>query len=302
MTPGSSGPWPSAGAALCRFVVKRPRRRLPPCTGGDTAPEAPHRTLWRSLLSSCIAGSPARRLVAPGTDTVDVLTGRAASIRSHPPLSDGRTALALQPLGGMVGNLFERGEFAAALPLAEAAVNAFEQRVPDSLLLSKVLGNLGAVLAGLTRFADSLLVAQRALGILEALADVPSAELALALNNVGTAQVRLGDAAAAEPYLRQAVDEFERGAPDHPSCGLVRTNLAHALRRMGRIAEADSFAEHAGEWPLPVERAAGLRGCRAGRYHPSAGRPQDAQQASCAKAATHDWLLLAANSQSIGLA
>jgi len=93
-----------------------------------------------------------------------------------------------------------------AVDLARRAVIAREKLDgPEHLATATALNTLVRCLQVARRFAEAVPLAQTALAIRERHPDVPAADLASSLNNLGLLKVELGDLAEAEPLLHRCL-------------------------------------------------------------------------------------------------
>jgi diguanylate cyclase (GGDEF)-like protein len=128
------------------------------------------------------------------------------------------------------------GDHAAGLEFYRQSLAACADQ-SDDLERGKTLNNIGINLKNLDRFDESLVALTEALQLFEAL-DVPLLQCAT-LNNLGLVHDKMGDAAAAERTLRDALARSESLA--------YAQGIAHAQMALGRLYAAQERSEEAQE-------------------------------------------------------
>ena len=113
-----------------------------------------------------------------------------------------------------------------------------------------VLNNLGAAVRLLGRADEALALQREALCVRQRTHGVNSLEAAESHNNIATALVQSGNAAAAADHFRAALGiREERLRPGHPLIVRCRANLGLALHRMGNSQQAvEMLASSVEQW------------------------------------------------------
>lgn len=227
----------SRGDAARAEQAERELANLERDTGGAAARLA--RKLARDELSAAIdAVTAAADGMALGAALVR-LEGAVDGATKDPSPSGAASRL----LDRAAGVATAEGSFELALRAAEGARMLGAALFPtDSLERARLEVSLGDARAGLRDVAAAREHHDRALAILDRVADPDCEERVRALHNRGLASLTSGDLAAAAADLEQVVDAVERtgsGASDRARH--ARLNLALARIRTGRTLEARSI-------------------------------------------------------------
>lgn len=178
------------------------------------------------------------------------------------PDAEGVAALArAKSLDGQVEDLYGKGRYAEALPLARESLAIREKRQgPDHPSTSASLGNLALVLEELGEYEEAKALLLRALSICERVLGPDHPSTGTSASNLASLLQEMGDYAGAKPLFERALKSAENAkSPDPSRVGLLLNNLAMLLRDMGN---------YAGAKPLLV-RALALSETTDGPDHPS---------------------------------
>jgi serine/threonine-protein kinase len=153
-----------------------------------------------------------------------------------------------QAMGALVELGQRRDDHAGVDSLARQVLARYEARgwPPDGVYLG-TMSRRGSALEGLGRMEEARRLHERALALASAREETDGGrERAKLLNNLGTYFARAGDAAAAEPLLRESI-EIERrvlGA-EHPDVASGLNNLATVVSQLGRPDEVEALYRQA---------------------------------------------------------
>ena len=157
--------------------------------------------------------------------------------------------------------LYEAGQYAEAIPLAEQVLAIVEAQLgsnhPDT---AGSLSWLAALHHAIGRYVEAEPLHEQALAILETQLGPDHPRLATKLNNLAELYRAMGRYREAEPLHKRAlaIHEAQLG-PDHPSVATSLNNLAVLYRAMGRYREAETL----------FERALAIHEAQLGPDHPS---------------------------------
>ena len=137
-------------------------------------------------------------------------------------------------LVGMADVYGESGEHERALAMYQRALVDLRRVQADHPSLPMVYNNMAEELQALDRPREAMAEFQRAYDIWQAQLG-PSFETTVALNNMGQAQLRLGDATQALGYFTHAEEVCEHVLGlRHARCGINLGGLGEAYRRLGK--------------------------------------------------------------------
>ena len=143
---------------------------------------------------------------------------------------------------GVVKYYLERGDTLAAMRVASDLAHA--HLPPDHPKMGNVLNSAYAVLLRYGRYGEAEPLIRRHLALERALHSRDVDDIYDPLSMLARAQELRGNFAEAEELFRAAADMAARmagaGQPDRP--GIARGNLARAIARQGRLAEAEAEA------------------------------------------------------------
>lgn len=145
-----------------------------------------------------------------------------------------------------VERLYDLGQYARALVVAQSAVEAAERQYgPTAAAVGGALVNLALMNKVQSRYDEAEKRYQRALSIYQARGPY-DAEAATALNNLANLYLAMGEFAKAEPMYKQslAIREKVLGA-NHLEVATSLNNLAELYRAIGRDPEAERFLKRA---------------------------------------------------------
>jgi tetratricopeptide (TPR) repeat protein/tRNA A-37 threonylcarbamoyl transferase component Bud32 len=154
------------------------------------------------------------------------------------------SARAFSRLYAVTGGIQER--FDTAHAWERLALAAFARLGNDPDVEAELASNAGDVALAEGRPKDARLQFERALRIREATLPDGHPDLAMALNNLGTAQAQLHQFDEAEKsYQRSYELHRQYEGPDHPNTASSMNNLAIVYRKQGRLQEALSYFDRA---------------------------------------------------------
>ncbi len=154
-------------------------------------------------------------------------------------------------LGGAVKNLADHynnvGRHADAEAAARRAVAVLDSALgPDHPTTAMAVHTLGQTLGSSGQFAEAATHLGRSLGIFEGQLGTTHPFTLMMRGNYGVYLLNAEDPAAAEPVFRQLAEDFARiQGPNSQRRGSMLQNLAVALLRQGRLAEAEAYIREA---------------------------------------------------------
>lgn len=139
-----------------------------------------------------------------------------------------------------VVDLYNKGHFAEAVPLAEGALAKSEQDLgPDDPEVAANLNLLALLYYSLGDFAQAEPLFKRALDIREKQYGSDDVRTAVSLNNLALLYDSMGDYSKAEPLYKRALEIRERNLKsDHPDIAASLNNLAGLYYSLGDFAQA----------------------------------------------------------------
>jgi len=167
-----------------------------------------------------------------------------------------RDALALPPssaasdltralvLGNLASTLQDHERIDESVPLFLEALRLRRRILGDRHpLVAQVLLQLARTERIRGRYAEGLDLARQALEIVERGEGRDHPHVAAIVREIGRNLMKQQDAAAAEPYLRRALDLRRSLAADHPDVASAQISLALCLFALGRDAEAEPLMQ-----------------------------------------------------------
>jgi serine/threonine-protein kinase len=139
-----------------------------------------------------------------------------------------------------------RGDVVAATATLEHALDVAHAALgEDSYKVSNVENDLAVALNSLDRYRDAIGHLQKSIAIAEKLRPGDRAAAGFDRMNLGSIQESLGDYAAAEHTMREAIATIEAETPDEPQLDFFRGNLARTLMLRGDFTGARTLVERA---------------------------------------------------------
>lgn len=146
-----------------------------------------------------------------------------------------------EPLNRNVIQLLKRGQYDAAIPLAERALSIGEKALgPEHRLVAAILNNLAAAYEGKSDYARAERLYERALRIVENTLGPEHPETTPKLNGLAGVYAARGEPARAVPLLLRAlrIDEKAYG-PEHPEVATDLNDLAGVYDSLGDYSHAE---------------------------------------------------------------
>lgn len=138
------------------------------------------------------------------------------------------------------------GEGASATATLEHALDIAHTALgEESYKVANVENDLAVALNSLGRFRDAIGHLQKSIAIAEKLRPGERAATGFDRMNLGSIEESLGDYAAAEQLMCQAISEIQEQTPDEPQLHFFRGNLARTLMLRGDVAGARALIERA---------------------------------------------------------
>ena len=149
----------------------------------------------------------------------------------------------IEALDAEVIRLYEAGQYAEAVPIAERVLAMREKELgPEHSKVATALNNLAALYNNLVRYADAEPLYKRALAIDERALGPDHPGIAAALNNLAELYRRQNRFVDAVPLYERAIAIREKAlGPDHPEVGKSLNNLAVLYFNQGRFSEAEQL-------------------------------------------------------------
>ncbi|MBW4651003.1 MAG: tetratricopeptide repeat protein [Kastovskya adunca ATA6-11-RM4] len=150
-----------------------------------------------------------------------------------------------QRLNQQVFQLYNQGQYAAAIPLAERALAIMEkvlgQEHPD---VATSLNNLANLYKEMGNYSTAEPLYQRALAILEKVLGQAHPDVALTLNNLALLYQLQGNYSTAEPLYQRSLAILEKVlGQEHPSVATTLNNLALLYQLQGNYSTAESLLQ-----------------------------------------------------------
>jgi CHAT domain-containing protein/tetratricopeptide (TPR) repeat protein len=200
-----------------------------------------HSLLYRGLQRS--GAMPVRWL----WHAVAVL-GLVALLESTCPTSArAQVADNLAALRSKVSQLYDRGNYADAIPIAEQYIALARQRNGEEAAeFAVAIGWLANIYQALGRYSEAEPLYNRSLAILERVLDPDHPDFSLLLNNFALLCFNLGRYSEAERHYKRALAIRERTlGPDHSRVATSLVGLAAVYWSLGRYAEAEPLYKRA---------------------------------------------------------
>lgn len=142
--------------------------------------------------------------------------------------------------GNLGGVLYDLRDFDAAEREQRAALGIYlGVEPPDAERIITARTNLAAILSALSRQAEARAETAAAIALMDQAPHLDPVQRATLKNMVGLVTLKCGDAAGAEPVLREAVADLEGLYPGgSPHLAAAVSNLASSLQALGRDEEA----------------------------------------------------------------
>jgi CHAT domain-containing protein/tetratricopeptide (TPR) repeat protein len=150
-------------------------------------------------------------------------------------------------LNAQVNQLYQKGKYAEAIPLAQESVRVAEATFgPEHPNVATWLNNLALLYKLQGRYGDAEPLYRRALAIYEKALGPDHQFVAAALNNLAVLYDKQSRYGEAEPLYRRAlaIDEKALG-PEHPGVATGLNNLAELYREQGRYGDAEPLYQRA---------------------------------------------------------
>jgi tetratricopeptide (TPR) repeat protein/CHAT domain-containing protein len=147
----------------------------------------------------------------------------------------------LDSLNTHVSELYDKGDYAGAMKVAEQAVTLAERRFgKDAAETATPLSNLALVYASQDRSAEAEPLYRRALAISEQALGPDHPDTAIKVGNLAALFTSQDKHVEAEAYYRRALAIFEKAlGPDHPDTVQTLNNLAVVYIEEAKSAEAE---------------------------------------------------------------
>ncbi len=139
-----------------------------------------------------------------------------------------------------------RGDVATAIAILEHALAVARAALgEDSYKVANVENDLAVALNSQGRYRDAIGHLEKSIAIGEKMRPGERAATAFDRMNLGSIQENLGDYAAAEKTMREAIATIEAETPDETQLDFFRGNLARTLMLRGEFVEARALVERA---------------------------------------------------------
>ena len=139
-----------------------------------------------------------------------------------------------------------RGDIAAATATLEHALDVGHAALgEESYKVANVENDLAVALNSRGRYRDAIAHLEKSIAIAEKMRPGERAAVGFDRMNLGSIQENLGDYAAAERIMRDAIAAIEAETPDEPQLDFFRGNLARTLMLRGDFAGARALIERA---------------------------------------------------------
>ena len=140
-----------------------------------------------------------------------------------------------------VGQLYQQGKYAEAIPLAERIIAIFEKALGTEHPEITTFLNLLAILhQQQSNYAQAEPLYQRSLAISEKALGSQHPDVATILNNLAEMYRQMGNYTKAEPLYQRSLSIWEKAlSPEHPTVATSLNNLAELYRQMGDYTKAE---------------------------------------------------------------
>jgi CHAT domain-containing protein/Tfp pilus assembly protein PilF len=144
-------------------------------------------------------------------------------------------------LNKQVDQLYQQGQYATAIPLAERALAIREEVLgPEHPVVAQSLNSLAVLYREQGNYSQAEPLYQRSLAIREKVLGPEHPDVALSLNNLAVLYQEQGDYSSAEPLYQRslAINEKVLG-PEHPDVAFNLNNLAVLYQEQGDYSSAE---------------------------------------------------------------
>ncbi len=148
-------------------------------------------------------------------------------------------------LSEQVNQLYNQGQYAAAIPLAEQALTIREKVLgPEHPDVATILNNLGGLYREQGNFSKAEPLLQRSLAISEKVLGSEHLDVAISLNNLALLYEAQGNYAQAELLYQRslAIREKVLGL-EHPKVATILNNLANLYKAQGNYSQAEPLLQ-----------------------------------------------------------
>jgi CHAT domain-containing protein/tetratricopeptide (TPR) repeat protein len=144
-------------------------------------------------------------------------------------------------LNAEVMRLYQAGEYAEAIPLAQMALTVREKTLgPEHSDVGKSLNDLAELYRAQGRTTEAEPLMKRGLALREKALGPEHPDVGTSLNNLARLYQALGRFAEAEPLYKRSITILEKALrPEHPAVCTPRNNLAVLYLEQDRFAEAE---------------------------------------------------------------
>lgn len=200
----------------------------------------------KSLYFSALAILTAAVGVAQGLPS-EAMPAIAQSLPGSSSLQRAAELQEAEQLNAQVLQLFQRGQYGAALPLAERSLTLRQRWLEaNNLQLSTALNNLATVQQMLGNYDAALSLYRRAVSITEQRRETHTPGYALQLNNLAELYRVRGDYAQSEALHQQAIALRQRLLGNRaPDLATSFNNLAELYRSQGNWEQAEALYQRA---------------------------------------------------------
>lgn len=139
-------------------------------------------------------------------------------------------------LNTRVADLFQKGQYVEAIPVAEEALKSAEATFgSDSAETALSLNNLGLIYKTQKRYSDAEPLYERALLISEKLVGPEHPDLTVTINNLAFLYYAEGKYAKGDDLCARAIAILEKAyGPDHPNVAVAQEKYASLKRQVGK--------------------------------------------------------------------
>jgi CHAT domain-containing protein/Tfp pilus assembly protein PilF len=169
---------------------------------------------------------------------------------SQPTYSQENELKKAKKAGGLnqqLGELYQQGRYAEAIPIAEKVLAIYEKAYgPDHPQVATSLNNLAWLYNALGDYAKAVPLYKRSLAIREKTYGLDHPDVAQSLSNLAGLYYSLADYARAESLYKRALAIYEKAyGPDHPHVATNLANLAGLYYSLADYARAESLYKRA---------------------------------------------------------
>jgi CHAT domain-containing protein/glucokinase len=176
-------------------------------------------------------------------------------------LAQAGTLAEAEQLNQQAEELYNQGQYAAAIPLAERSLAIFEKVLgQEHPHVATSLNNLAGLYQDMGNYSQAEPLYQRSLAILEKVLGKEHPAVATSLSNLADLYSSQGRYSEAEPLLQRSLAIFEKVlGKEHPAVATSLNNLAGLYWRQGNYSQAE---------PL-LQRSLAIREKVMGKEHPA---------------------------------